>query len=76
MNADFLGRGNDGFGVGLDLEAGDVLRHRAAQQLHVLRQIADVAAECVRRPLIERGAIEAHAAARGVPDPDQKPHQR
>ena len=37
MNADFFGRRDYRFGVGLDLESGDVLRHRAAQQLNVLR---------------------------------------
>jgi hypothetical protein len=35
-----------------------------------------VAAECVWRPLIERGAIEAHTTASGVPDSDEQPHQR
>ena len=43
VHAGGLGGGDDGLGVGLGLEAGDVLRHRAGQQLDVLRQIADVA---------------------------------
>ena len=49
--------------VGVRLEAGDILRHRAGEQLDVLRQIADMAAERLRAPLVERGAVEPHLAA-------------
>ena len=37
------------------LEPGDILRNRAVEQLDVLRQIPDVAAERSRIPLIECG---------------------
>ena len=73
MHADSFGRGNHGLGVGVRFEASDILRHCAGQQLHVLRQIADVTAKRVRRPLIEGSAIEAHVAAHRLPDADQQP---
>ena len=45
VHAGGLGRRDDGLRVGVRLEAGDVLRHRAGEQLDVLRQVADVPAE-------------------------------
>ena len=41
------------------LEAADVLRHGAVEQLHVLRKVADVPAEFIGVPLIEARTIEA-----------------
>ena len=38
-------------GIGFGLEARDVLRHGAGEQLDVLRQVADVLAERVRSPI-------------------------
>ena len=58
-----LCRRDDRVRIGLRLEARDVLRDRAVEQLDVLRQIADVPAERLGRPLIERRAVEADAAA-------------
>ena len=63
-------------GSAASVEARDVLRHGAGQQLDVLRQIADVLAERIRRPLIERGAVETDAAAHRPPDADQHARQR
>ena len=40
----------------------DVLAHGAAKELHVLRQIADVAAEIVAVPGEDVGAVEADGA--------------
>ena len=59
-------------GVGVFLEARDVLRDGAGEQFDVLRQIADVPAERVGRPLVERRAVEADLAARRPPDADQR----
>jgi hypothetical protein len=60
----------------LGIEAADVLRDGAAEQFDVLRQIADMAAEHVGRPLVERGAVEPHLAAHRLPDADQRADQR
>ena len=54
VNARRLRRRQHRLGVRRILEARDVLRHVAGKQFHVLRQIADVPAERLRRPLIER----------------------
>ena len=62
--------------VGLGIEAADVLRDGAGEQLDVLRQVADMAAEHVGRPLVERGAVEPHLAADRLPDADQRADQR
>ena len=60
--------------VGL-AEAGDVLGHRAAEQLHVLRQVADVRAEALARPGGDVGAVQAHHARGRAPDADQQARQ-
>ena len=49
---------------------------RAGEQFDVLRQIADVTAEHVGRPLVERGAVEPDLAAHRLPDADQGADQR
>ena len=76
MHAGFLGGGDDRFRLRFGIEAADVLRHGAGEQFDILRQIADVAAEHVRRPLVERRAVEPHLAAGRHPDADQRAHQR
>ena len=63
-------------GVGVGIEAADILGDGTGEQLDILRQIADMAAEHVGRPLVERRAIEPHLAAHRLPDADQRPHQR
>ena len=63
MHAGFLGGGDDRVRLGFGIEAADVLRHGAGEQFDVLRQIADMAADHVRRPLVERRTVEPHLAA-------------
>ena len=67
---------DDRLGVGLGLEAGDILSDGAGEQLHVLRQIADMLAERFRIPLLEGGAVEAYLAAHRRPDADEQPGER
>ena len=62
-------------GSGSGVEAGDVLRHRAGEKLHVLRLVADMRAERLRLPLIERCPVKPHAAAERLPDADEKPQR-
>ena len=71
-----LAAADHGLGVWLRLETRDVLRHGAGQQFDVLRQIADMPAERIRRPLVERRAVEADVAAHRLPDADQQPRER
>ena len=61
---------------GIRIEAGDVLRNRSFEQLDVLRQIADMLAERVGIPLVERSAIEAYSAAHRRPRADQRTRER
>ena len=76
VHAGGAGGGDDLLGSGPHREAGDVLRHRAGEQLDVLRQVADVAAERLRRPLVERRAVEPDLAAHRLPDADQGAGER
>ena len=77
MHADGFGRGNDRLRCRRSGSKRAIFcGHRAGQQLDVLRQIADVTAKRIRRPLIERGAVEAHVAAHRLPDADEQPRQR
>jgi len=76
MHANRLGCGDHGLVVGLRLETGDVLRHRAGEQLHILRQVSDVAAEQIGRPLVECGAVEPDVSAHRLPDPDEYAGER
>ena len=76
MHTGFLGGGDDGLRLGLGIEATDVLRHRAREQFDILRQVTDMAAEHVRGPLVERGAVETNLAAGRDPDADQRADQR
>ena len=54
MHVGRLGRREDRLGVGLWLEAGDVLGDGAGEQLDVLRQIADVLARALPDPTARR----------------------
>ena len=54
-----LGRGNDRLRIRLGLKPRDILRHGTGEQFHVLRQVADMRAQCFRRPLIERRTVDA-----------------
>jgi hypothetical protein len=62
--------------IGIPVETRDVIGHRPLEQLYVLRQVADVAAECLDIPLIERGLVEADAAAQRRPGTDKRARQR
>ena len=48
----------------------------AIEQLDVLRQVADVAAERLGLPLIERGAVEANRSPLRQPGADESPRER
>ena len=75
MDAGRVRRGDQRLRIGLRLEAGDVLRHRSGEQLDILRQVADVAAQRLRAPVFERGAVEPNLAARRRPHADNPAHQ-
>ena len=76
MHAGRLGRRDHGGGRRIGRKARDVLGDGALEQLHVLRQVTDVAAERLGRPLLDRGAVEPDAAARRRPHPDDGANQR
>ena len=58
------------------LQPRDVGRDAAGEQLHVLRQVADGAAECIAVPARDVGAIQAHRAGLRLADAQQQPQQR
>jgi hypothetical protein len=62
-------------GVGIDAHSRDVFRDRPVEQLDRLRDETEVLPENLRVPLVERGAIEAHAAFSGSPDTNESAHQ-
>jgi len=62
MDARSLCRGDDILRRCIGSETRDVLRDRAVEELDFLRQIANVAAEDLRRPKSQRGAIETNCA--------------
>jgi hypothetical protein len=64
-------RGDDGVRRRFRVEARDVLRHRAVEQLHVLWQVAYMMTKVFRRPLVERGSIQSDLAVYGRPNPYQ-----
>ena len=76
VHAGRLGRRDHLLGVGFRLEAGDVLGDRAGEQLHVLRQVADMLAEGLGRPLVERGAVDPDLARHRAPDAHQGTGER
>src|ERR1700730_14463635 len=67
VDAGSSGGGANRFRVGIGLEAADVLRHSAVEEFQMLGQVADIATERIRRPLVERGAVEADLALRQGP---------
>ena len=69
-------RGAHHFGGVRLAEARDVLRHRAAEELHVLRQVAEVRPELLARPGRDVGAVQAHHARSRLPDADDEARQR
>ena len=66
----------DGLRIGVLVEAADVFGNRPVEQFDVLRQIADVAAERLDIPLLERGLVEPDRAAQRGPGADEGAHQR
>ena len=76
VDAGRLGRREDGLRIGVLVEAADVFGNRAVEQFDVLRQIADVAAERLDVPLLERRLVEADRAAQRRPGADEGAHQR
>ena len=54
----------------------DVVAHRAGEQLDVLGQIADVAAEIAAVPGVHLGAVEPDVSGSWRPDPDDQAAQR
>ena len=54
----------------------DVLAHGAAKELHVLRQIADIAAEIVAVPGKDIGAVEADETMLRLGQPHDQPGER
>ena len=71
MGAGGLRCSDDVLRLGVRLEARDVLGNGAFEQLHVLGQVADVAAERIRLPLVEGRPVEADLAAQGRPHADE-----
>jgi hypothetical protein len=55
------------------IEPADILGHRALEQCHVLRQVADMAPQILVAPLIDGSSVEPHDAMLGRPDSDQSP---
>ncbi len=72
MAAGQLGNRNDVLAFHV-AEAGNVIRHSASEQLHILRQVANMLAEILRVPMVQFGAIEADRAIGLGPDPGQHP---
>src|SRR5258707_6237002 len=58
------------------IETANILGHAAGEQFDILRQIADIAAEHIGGPLIERRAIDPHLAAERLPYTYQRADQR
>ena len=76
MRAGRSRRAQHRLGVRSDAHPGDVFGDGAVEQLDRLRDESDVPAEHLRVPLVERGAVEPHAALRRPPDADERAHQR
>ncbi|MCY1508435.1 hypothetical protein D9M68_427430 [compost metagenome] len=66
MRVGAQGGGNHRFGVHL-VQARDVVRHAAVEQLDVLGHVADVGAQFFARPVRHVGAVQADLAAAGAP---------
>ena len=70
-----LGGSDDGGGVYIDSEAGDVLCDRAAEELHVLWNVPYRLPQLLRGPLIKCCTIQTHFASEHGPYAGQRPHQ-
>ena len=71
MDAGQLRGSNDGLGIGLRIEPGDVAGDCAGQHLDLLGQIAEIAAERVPFPLIVCCPVDPHLAECCWPYPKQ-----
>ena len=67
-----LGGANDGPGIGLSLEAGDVVADGPRQQLDGLRQVTDVPSENLGRPLVESAPSSRTLPRTGVQTPTKR----
>jgi hypothetical protein len=72
MDAGGHGGRNDRLRGRCAFQPSDVLRDGAREQLHALREIADVTAQCARRPLIEPGLIQTHGSPDRLPNSDER----
>ena len=71
------GGGGDHLGItDGGVEAGDIVAQAAGQQVNLLRQIADMAAQQGWIPLVAGGTVQPDLAAIGSPGPGQQPRQR
>jgi hypothetical protein len=61
--------------IGIGFKSANILGDGAVEQFHVLRQVADVTAECIGCPLVERSAVERDPPG-GRARSDQGPGQR
>ncbi len=68
-------RGDDDLFRIAGAEAGDIVPHRAVEQLDVLGQVADGAPEGLAVPAIDVAAIQPHDAVRGLDGPDDQARQ-
>jgi len=57
------------------IKAADIGFHGSVKEFDVLRQVADIAAEHLRRPLIDRCSVVLDGTAGGHPDADQRSGQ-
>ena len=76
MRTGGAGGAQHGVGVRRNAHPGDVLGDRSVEQLHRLREKTDMPAETLWIPLVERSAIEPHAALGGPPYAHEGTHQR
>ena len=70
------GRTQHSIGIRLDAHSCDVFRDGAVEQLDRLRDEADMLAELLRIPVVERGTVQAHVALGRPPDAHESAHQR
>src|ERR1700720_3987048 len=66
----------DALGRSLQIESRDLNSDAALEQFDILRQIADMLAQRVGRPMLEGRVVELDFAAKPRPDPNQRPCQR
>src|SRR6202051_280692 len=76
MRAGGSWRLQDPLGRSLQIESRDIDSDAALEQFDILRQIADMLAQRVGRPMLERRVVELDLAAKPRPDPNQRPCQR